>query len=76
MSLSASRALANALRSTLWMVAYYSDMNKHGPTLRTLQIAMGRAIVELEAEATFKLNAASHRPEREARDTAQMKQRA
>ena len=72
MSLSASRALANALRSTLWMVAYYSDMNKHGPTLRTLQIAMGRAIVELEAEGTLLLNA-SHRPEREA---TQMEQRA
>lgn len=76
MSLSPSRALANALRSTLWMVAYYSDMNEHGPTLRTLQIAMGRAIVELEAGAIFDLNAASPRPEREARDTTQMEQRA
>jgi len=54
------------------MVAYYSDMNAHSPTLRTLQIAMGRAIVELEAEGTLLLNA-SHRPEREA---TQMEQRA
>jgi hypothetical protein len=63
MTLSASRALANALRSTLWIMAYYSDMNEHGPTLHELKLAMGRAIVELEAEATFELNVPSPQPE-------------
>ena len=55
MSLSASRALANSLRSTLWIVSYYNSMNGTGPTLRDLKIAIERAIVELEAEDTTEL---------------------
>jgi len=65
MNLSASRSLANALRSILWMVSLYTNMHKDGPTLRDLKIAMGRAIVELEAEAAIQLNPASMRPEEE-----------
>jgi hypothetical protein len=56
MSLSPSRALANALRSTLWIVSYYTSMNGTGPTLRDLKIAIGRAIVELETEATTEVS--------------------
>ena len=63
MNLSPSRALANALRSILWMVSMYTNMHKDGPTLRDLKIAMGRAIVELEAEAAIEQSAASPRPE-------------
>ena len=63
MNLSPSRALANALRSILWMVSMYTNMHKDGPTLRDLKIAMGRAIVELEAEAAIESNAASMLPE-------------
>jgi len=55
MSLSASLALANSLRSTLWIVSYYNSMNATGPTLRDLKIAIERAIVELEAEETTEL---------------------
>ena len=55
MSLSASRALANALRSTLWLISYYSNMNGPGPTLGDLKLAIGRAIAELEAEAAIEL---------------------
>jgi len=51
MNLSAPRSLANALRSILWMVSLYTNMHKDGPTLRDLKIAIGRAIVELEAAA-------------------------
>ena len=65
MNLSASRSLANALRSILWMVSLYTNMHKDGPTLRDLKIAMGRAIVELEAEAAIQLSAGSMRPEEE-----------
>ena len=56
MSLSASRALANALRSTLLLVSYYTNMNGPGPTLSDLKLAIGRAIVELEAQTTIELN--------------------
>ena len=76
MNLSASRALANALRSILWMVSFYTNMHEDGPTLRDLKIAIGRAIVELEAAATIEHNAASLRPEREALETTQLEQRA
>ena len=62
MNLSASHTLANALRSALWMVNLYSNTNENGPTLRDLKIAIGRAIVELEAHATTEYKAA-HRPE-------------
>jgi len=65
MNLSASRSLANALRSILWMVSLYTNMHKDGPTLRDLKIAIGHAIVELEAEAAIQLNAGSMRPEEE-----------
>jgi|KBSMisStaDraftv2_1062788.scaffolds.fasta_scaffold112034_4 hypothetical protein len=56
MSVSASRALANALRSTLWLISYYSNMSDPGPALGDLKLAMGRAIVELEAEEALKVN--------------------
>ena len=56
MSVSASRALANALRSTLWLISYYSNMSDPGPALGDLRLAMGRAIVELEAEEALKVN--------------------
>ena len=59
MSLSSSRALANALRSTLWLISYYTNMNGSGPTLRDLKIAIGRAIAELEAQATIELTASA-----------------
>ena len=59
MSLSSSRALANALRSTLWLISYYTNMNGSGPTLRDLKIAIGRAIAELEAQATIELSGLS-----------------
>jgi len=59
MSLSASRALAQALRSTLWLIAYYTNVNGPGPDLRYLKLAMGRAIAELEAEAAGKVSGAS-----------------
>jgi hypothetical protein len=64
MSLSPSRALANALRSTLWIVSYYTSMNGTGPTLRDLKIAIGRAIVELEAIAAMECNADAQLPGR------------
>jgi hypothetical protein len=69
MNLSASRALANALRSILWMVSLHTNMHKDGPTLRDLKIAMGRAIVELEGSHRIKrrLNAS--------RGTARLKPR-
>jgi len=56
MSVSASRALANALRSTLWLISYYSNMSDPGPALGDLRLAMGRAIAELEAEEALKVN--------------------
>ena len=65
MSLSASRALANALRSTLWLISYYTNMNGPGPALRDLNLTMARAIVELEAEATVELSGGSRSSERE-----------
>jgi hypothetical protein len=45
MSLSSSRALANALRSTLWLISYYTNMNGSGPTLRDLKIAIGLSLL-------------------------------
>ena len=65
MSSRASRALANALRSTLWLISYYTNMNGPGPALRDLKLAIGRAIAELEAEATIELSGESHLCERE-----------
>ena len=67
MSLSASRALANALRSTLWLISYYANMNGPGPALQDLKLAMARAIVELEAEATIELSGESQLGERNQR---------
>ena len=75
MNLSASHTLANALRSALWMVNLYSNTNENGPTLRDLNIAIGRAIVELEAHAAMEYNAA-HRPEAETREAIPSEQRA
>jgi len=65
MSVSASRALANALRSTLWLISYYSNMSDPGPALGDLKLAMGRAIVELEAEEAIELSGNSQLEERE-----------
>jgi hypothetical protein len=64
MSLSASPALANALRSTLWVATLYSNTNANGPTVRDLKIAIGRAIVELEAIAAMECNADAQLPGR------------
>jgi hypothetical protein len=63
---SLSRAFANALRSALWMVNLYSNTDENSPTLRDLEIAIGCAIVELEAHAAIECNATAPRPEREA----------
>jgi hypothetical protein len=74
MNLSPSHTLANALRSTLWLAAHYSNMNENGPALHELKIAIGRAIVELEAYATTEYKAA-YRPEAETREAIPSKQR-
>jgi hypothetical protein len=42
------------------MVNLYSNTNENGPTLRELKIAIGRAIVELEAHATTEYKAVHH----------------
>ena len=75
MSLSPSHTLANALRSTLWMATLYSNTNENGPTLRDLKIAIGRAIVELEAHAAIERNA-THRSEAQTREAIPSEQRA
>jgi hypothetical protein len=75
MNLSASHTLANVLRSTLWMVTLYSSTNEDSPTLRDLKIAIGRAIVELEAHAKTEYKAA-HRPEAQTIDAIPSEQRA
>ena len=75
MNLSASHTLANVLRSTLWMVTLYSSTNEDSPTLRDLKIAIGRAIVELEAHSAIEYNAA-HRPEAQTREAIPSEQRA
>jgi hypothetical protein len=59
MNLSPSHTLANSLRSALWMVNLYSNMNENGPALHELKIAIGRAIVELEAHAAIERSAAA-----------------
>ena len=46
-----STDLANVLQSTLALVDYYGDSDKHGPALRELKLAIGRLLVDLEAEA-------------------------
>jgi hypothetical protein len=48
------------------MVNLYSNTDENSPTLRDLEIAIGCAIVELEAHAAIECNATAPRPEREA----------
>jgi len=46
-----STNLANVLQSTLSLVDYYGDTDKHGPALRELKLAITRLLVDLEAES-------------------------
>ena len=46
-----STNLANVLQSTLSLVDYYSDTDKHGPALRELKLAITRLLVDMEAES-------------------------
>ena len=45
-----STNLANVLQSTLSLVDYYGDTDKHGPALRELKLAITRLLADLEAE--------------------------
>jgi len=40
-------------------VDYYGDSDKHGPALRELKLAIGRLLVDLEAEAAREKSATS-----------------
>jgi hypothetical protein len=46
-----STNLANVLQSTLSLVDYYGDTDKHGPALRELKLAITRLLVDMEAES-------------------------
>ena len=46
-----STNLANVLQSTLSLVDYYGDTDKHGPALRELKLAITRLLADLEAES-------------------------
>ena len=54
-----STDLVNVLHSTLALVDYYGDSDKHGPALRELKLAIGRLLVDLEAEAAREKSATS-----------------
>jgi hypothetical protein len=44
-SLFVTRSCQCALRSTLWLISYYTNMNGSGPTLRDLKIAIGLSLL-------------------------------